>query len=177
MQVPKLEENPNWNEFFIGMCLYASQKSKDRSTKLGAVVVTDDHDILSVGWNGFPRGVDDENEAFHKRPTKYAITQHAERNAITNAGRQGVSLKGSTLYLPFYPTPCTDCTTAILQAGIRRIVGTPFKFTGKGKQWDEDLEFAQMLIDTTFVNHVQAVSQTIVDVPPELDIRNFYKED
>lgn len=179
-KVPIYERRPSddWHRFFIGMCIYVSQKSKDRSTKLGAVIVDDDHDILSVGWNGFPRGVDDNNEEFHKRPTKYAVTQHAERNAIYNAGRKGVSLKGGTLYLPFYPTPCTGCTTAILQTGIKRIVGTPFKFTGKGKQWDEDLAFSQALLETTLKrgSDLRAITQYVVDVPLELDIRNFYGE-
>ena len=174
--IPKFttDKTGDWHRFFIGMCVYISQKSKDRSTKLGAVCVNDDYDVLSIGWNGFPRGVDDNNEEFHERPMKYAVTQHAEANAIHNAGRKGVSLKGSTLYLPFYPTPCTACTTAILQTGIRRIVGTSVKFTGKGKQWDEDLAFSQRLIDTTFKNNIKVISQTVVEVDDSLDIRNFY---
>jgi dCMP deaminase len=157
-----------WDNFFIGMCLYVSQKSKDKSTKLGAVIVNDDYDILAIGWNGFPRGIDDTNEEFHQRPEKYYITEHAERNAIINAGRVGRPLKGGTLYIPFQPTPCADCTRAAIQAGITKIVGTDFKFTGKGKHWDENLEFANRMLNEA------GIIQRIVSVPPELDIRKFY---
>lgn len=169
--VPDLSNSGHdWDHFFLGMCLYVSQKSKDRSTKLGAVVIDDDRDILSVGWNGFPRGVDDTNEEFHQRPEKYLVTEHAERNAILNAGRVGRSLRGATMYLPFRPTPCSDCTRAVIQAGIKEIVGTDFKFTGKGKHWDENLAFADRMLNEA------GITQRIVAVPSELDIRNFYGE-
>jgi len=167
VKIPNLENNPNWDHFFLGMCLYVSQKSKDRSTKVGAVIVSDELDILSIGWNGFPRGVDDTEEDFHERPAKYLVTEHAERNAIYNAGRQGVSLKGAILYIPFAPTPCTDCVRAVIQSGIKEIVGTQFKFMGKGEQWDDNLAFA----DRILIN--AGIRQTVVMVPPELDIRNF----
>ena len=159
----------NWDKFFIGMCVYISQKSKDRSTKLGAVIVNDDNDILSVGWNGFCRGIDDEIEVWHSRPEKYYVTEHAERNAVFNAARIGVSLKGATLYLPFEPTPCTDCTRAVIQAGIKTIVGTNFKFTGKGRQWEENLDFANKMLSEADIDRV-----TIDVTGTDLDIRKFY---
>lgn len=170
MKIPELRDNSDWDNFWFGMCVYVSQKSKDRSTRLGAVLVTEDNDFISMGWNGFPRGIDDEEEDFHKRPDKYMVTEHAERNAIYNAGRQGVSLKGATMYLPFYPTPCTDCTRAVIQAGIVEIVGTHVTFTGKGDHWDDNLAFAERLLE------MAGIRQTILRVPPELDIRNFYGE-
>lgn len=161
--------NPSWDHFFLGMCVYVSQKSKDKSTKLGAVIVNEDNDILSIGWNGFPRGVPDKIWEFHQRPEKYMVTEHAERNAIYNAGRKGVSLKGATMYLPFHPTPCIDCSRGVIQAGIKEIVGTAFKFTGKGKHWDDNLSFANdMLV------HAGIVRRVVEEVPAEIDIRNFY---
>ncbi len=176
MTIPKLhtpltdesDSDKAWDEFFIGMCVYISQKSKDRSTKLGAVIVDQDNDILSMGWNGFPRGVDDGIEEWHGRPEKYMVTEHAERNAVFNAARVGTSLKGARMYLPFEPTPCTDCTRAVIQAGITEIVGTDFKFTGKGKQWDENLAFSNKLLREA------GVRQFTVEVNGDLDIRNFY---
>jgi dCMP deaminase len=169
--VPLLDQDKNmknWDKFFIGMCIYISQKSKDRSTKLGAVVVNGENDILSMGWNGFPRGVDDDIEEWHGRPEKYYVTEHAERNAVFNAARLGISLKRATMYLPFEPTPCTDCTRAVIQAGITTIVGTNFKFTGKGTQWDENLAFANQMLKEA------GVRQIVHDVDGDLDIRNFY---
>jgi|2_EtaG_2_1085320.scaffolds.fasta_scaffold00016_81 dCMP deaminase len=159
----------SWDEFFIGMCLHASKKSKDKSTKLGAVIVSPDNTVLSIGFNGFPRGLDDEIKEYHLRPMKYSITEHAERNAIYNAARKGVRLEGSIMYLPFEPTPCTDCTRGVIQAGIVEVRGTDFKFTGKGKQWDDNLAIAkEMLVHA-------GIKRTIVPVSSEYDIRNLYK--
>jgi dCMP deaminase len=159
----------NWHEFYIGMCLHISQKSKDRSTKLGAVIVGANEEVLAIGFNGFPRGVDDEEERFHERPMKYRITEHAERNAIYNAARRGIMLEGATMYLPFEPTPCTDCTRGVIQSGIKRIIGTDVKFTGKGIQWDEDLMLANEMLKQA------EIEQIVYDTAgTELDIRKLY---
>ena len=157
----------NWDEFYIGMCLHVSKKSKDRSTKLGAVIVGDNHELISIGFNGFPRKIDDEEERYHERPMKYRITEHAERNAIYNAARRGIPLEGSRMYLPFEPTPCTDCTRGVIQVGITHIIGTDFKFTGKGKQWDEDLALALEMLEQA------GIERTALSVGPEYDIRNL----
>lgn len=166
-----MKENMSWEEFFIGMCIYVSQKSKDRSTKLGAIIVGEDHSILSTGFNGFPRGVDDQNEEYHQRPTKYYTTEHAERNAIFNAAYHGVKLSGSTMYMPIYPTPCCDCTRAIIQSGITRIVGTSVKFAGKGQFWKENLEYAERMLDEA------KIIRSVIDVPNHLDINKFYEKE
>lgn len=95
--------------------------SKDRSTQVGCVIVDAyERRILSVGYNGFPRGVDDDVEDRHERPAKYAWTEHAERNAIFNAASLGVRLSESTIYMPWFP--CVDCARAIIQAGILTVV-------------------------------------------------------
>ena len=158
-----------WDEYFIGLCIYAAKKSKDRSTKLGAVIVGPENQVLSMGYNGFPRGVDDEQEEYHERPLKYLITEHAERNAIYNAALSGISLRGSTLYLPFEPTPCCRCTRGVIQAGVVSIVGTTIKFTGKGKQWDEDLAFANQMLKQARLSQ----RRVVVEEGSELDIRTI----
>lgn len=109
-----------WDRFFLAEAIFVSGKSKDRSTKCGCVICTPQNDKLAEGWNGFPRLVDDSVEARHERPTKYLWTEHAERNAIYNAGRMGVSVKGGIIYQT--ATPCTDCARAIIQSGIARMV-------------------------------------------------------
>lgn len=112
---------PTWDEFFYGMAVYTSVKSKDRSTKVGAVIVGQpDQSVLSLGWNGFPRGINDDAEDRHERPAKYRWTEHAERNAIYNAVRRGVPLIGSTIYVT--QMPCCDCARAIVQSGVSRVV-------------------------------------------------------
>ena len=73
---------PNWDEYFMKMAEHVKTKSKDRSTQVGAVIVGEGHVVLSVGYNGFPRGVNDDIDSRYERPAKYMWTEHAERNAI-----------------------------------------------------------------------------------------------
>lgn len=108
-----------WNKRFIDLCNHIAQWSKDKSTKVGTVIVDSDKRILSVGYNGFPTGVDDDIETRHERPAKYMYTEHAERNAIFTASRIGVSLVNATLYCNYFP--CPDCTRAIIQSGIKTV--------------------------------------------------------
>jgi len=115
----------NWDRRFLQMANDLSAWSKDRSTKVGAVIVGPDNEVRSVGYNGFPRGVLDDIEHRHERPTKYLFAEHGERNAIYNAARVGIPTKGCTLYVTSNPSkfpPCADCARAIIQAGIVRVV-------------------------------------------------------
>jgi len=138
----------NWEEYFIAIAQAVLRKSKDRSTQVGAVVVDKDNQILSTGFNGFPRGIDDTNENYHQRPLKYKVTEHAERNAIYQAARNRGGLDGATLYLghnPHYGI-CSDCARAIIQSGIKRVVGPEaLKFEGKG-DWYKDVLTAHHML-------------------------------
>jgi dCMP deaminase len=127
----------NWHKFFVSMAELASTKSKDRSTKVGAVIVGTSNNVLSIGFNGFPRGVNDDVEARHERPLKYSLTEHAERNAIYNAARHGIRLEGATLYLNCGGLPCDDCARAIIQSGIIKVVSMNKPFNGAGGIWEE----------------------------------------
>jgi dCMP deaminase len=102
------------------MCWLLASQSKDEKTKLGAVIVGPDGDIKSTVWNGFPRGIDDNIPERQQRPEKYYWFVHAEHNAILNAGRNGIPLKGSTLYCSAFP--CANCAQAIIQSGIVKVV-------------------------------------------------------
>lgn len=128
----------NWDEHYIDLVHTVRKKSKDRSTKVGAIIVNEFNEQVSTGFNGFPRGIDDGNEAYHERPLKYDMTEHAERNAIYQAAAGRGGTRGSRMYLGFNPNHaiCTDCARAIIQAGIVEIIG-PYnvKFAGKGAQW------------------------------------------
>ncbi len=96
--------------------------SKDPSTCVGAVVVfPETGQILSTGYNGFPRGIDDTEERLNNREVKYGLTIHAELNAMHNANLIGVSLKDSTLYSCGLPT-CSKCALSIIQSGINTVV-------------------------------------------------------
>lgn len=99
----------------------AQALSKDPSTKVGAVVLDDDCNVLIVGYNGFPRGVTDSPKRYADRDTKYAMIVHAEANAVAQAARTGVRLMGATMVVTgLYP--CSDCAGLIIQAGIKRVI-------------------------------------------------------
>ena len=117
----EIVEPAKWDRRFLELAANIGLWSKDRSTKTGCVIVGSDRLIRSTGFNGFVRGVDDKLSDRHERPAKYQWTEHAERNAIYNAGRIGVSLVGCTCYVNWFP--CIDCARAIIQSGIVRLVG------------------------------------------------------
>ena len=87
----------NWIEYFRNIAHQVKLKSKDNNTQIGAVIVGKDNEILSTGYNSFPRGINDLIPSRQERPEKYYWFEHAERNAIYNAARIGVSTKGSTM--------------------------------------------------------------------------------
>lgn len=139
----------NWHELFIQMAELVSQKSKDRSTKIGAVIVGGENEVRSVGFNGFPRRIDDNVEDRHGRPLKYRWTEHAERNAIYNAARIGIPVAGCAMYTTGRAIACTDCARAIIQAGIVALYGRTERkeiHRAKGSHWDEDLAIAKTML-------------------------------
>jgi len=111
---------PSWDEWFMRMVYLVAKKSKDTRTKIGSVVVNDDHRIISVGYNGFPVGVNDNIKVRYERPIKYHYFAHSEANSIFSAARIGISLNKSFLYTQ--GIPCTECTKAIIQAGITKVI-------------------------------------------------------
>lgn len=110
----------SWDDRWMDMAKLVSTWSKDRSRQCGAVIVDSRNVLVSIGWNGFPRGVDDNVDARHERPQKYDWTEHAERNAIFNSAANGHPVRGCKIYIPWYP--CTDCARAIIQSGITKII-------------------------------------------------------
>jgi len=115
------EHFQEWDEYYMAMAYMTAMRSKDNSTWIGAVIVGPDGEIRSTGYNGFPRGVKYTEERL-QRPVKYDFTEHGERNAIYNAARAGVSTNGCTLYT--HGLPCFDCARAVIQSGIKQVVGT-----------------------------------------------------
>ena len=137
----------NWDNYFLDMVDLVASKSESRSKKVGAVVVGPDHEVRSTGYNGLPRGIEDLDDR-HIKPDRYMWMEHAERNAIYNAARCGISLKGCTLYLSYYP--CADCARGIIQVGITTIVirqDSAAKDTWKS--WANSIRVAtEMLVET-----------------------------
>lgn len=109
-----------WDRRFLGLAKHISGWSLDPSTKVGAVAVKDRR-VLATGYNGLPRGIADLPGRINDRDEKYLRTVHAEANIVAQAARFGIDLFGATVYVwPFLP--CCNCTTLMIQAGIRRIV-------------------------------------------------------
>src|SRR3954465_1001797 len=110
----------SWDQYFMTMAYLVSMKSKDPSSRVGAVIVGPDHEIRSTGYNGLPRGFADRNYRYENREYKLFASNHAEENAILNCALNGVSAKNCTLYCPW--SPCAHCTKMIIQSGIKEIV-------------------------------------------------------
>lgn len=106
-----------WDEYFYGIAEAVLRKSKDKDRQVGAVVVGDGNVILTTGFNGFARGVQETPQRVEAE--KLLWITHAETNAIFNAARKGISLVGSTLYVTTFP--CAGCAQAIAQSGIKRV--------------------------------------------------------
>lgn len=107
----------DWDGRFWDLASHVAGWSKDPSTQVGAVVVNNNRQVLGMGYNGFPRGVNDDPERYNNRETKLMFVAHAERNALDNTF---TSSEGATLYSTLYP--CTDCAKGIIQRGIKRVV-------------------------------------------------------
>ena len=116
----KLGVVPDWDEYFMNMLDVVSLRSKDIHTKVGCIIVGLNNEIRSTGYNSLPRGLDDSVLERFERPEKYKWIEHADRNAIYNAARVGISLEGCRMYLPFYP--CIECARGIIQVGIKEVV-------------------------------------------------------
>ena len=125
-----------WTEYFLQIAEVVKLKSKDQSTQIGAVIVGEDKEVLSTGYNSFPRGLDDSLPERQERPEKYFWMEHAERNAIYNAARIGVSLKNSTIYLTS-GLPCMDCARGIVNSGIKTVYCKQICTTKNKDKWDE----------------------------------------
>jgi len=144
----EVEQRETWDEYFMGLANKVRQRSKDRSTKVGAVIVGPDKEIRSTGYNGFPRGVRDEVDERHERPAKYHWTKHAEENAIANAARVGTPTKGCTIYVTTRP-PCAGCAGLIDNAGIAEVVVETMECSKRkdGDSWELQWKIAQEIFE------------------------------
>jgi dCMP deaminase len=132
-----------WDERFMLLAHQIAGWSKEKGRRVGAVIVGPDKEIRSTGFNGLPRGVRDDVEERHARDTgaKYLWSSHAERNAIYNAARIGVSVKGCVMYVPWFP--CAECAKAIIQSGICEVVAYPPDYAEP--RWGAEYKVAEVM--------------------------------
>ena len=111
-----------WDEYFMGVAMLSGMRSKDPNTQVGACIVSGDNKILSMGYNGFPKGCSDDEFPWSREgaplDNKYFYTTHSELNAILNY--RGGSLEGAKIYVTLFP--CNECAKAIIQAGITTVI-------------------------------------------------------
>jgi len=151
-----LMQSTAWTDKYIKLAKVISTWSKDPSTKIGCVVVGADGQILSQGFNGFPRGIKDSEERLNNRERKYELVVHGEMNAIYNASLNGVSLKDSTMYVYGLPT-CNECAKGIIQVGIKKVVAMrPAKYNS---DWDKSNKNAAALFKEANVTYLIKVEE------------------
>ena len=138
-----------WDVRYLGIAKEVATWSKDPSSKIGAVAVGAKGEILSTGYNGFPRHMRDGDERYENREYKYAHIVHAEENCIYNACRNGVSLLGASMYVHGLPC-CSNCAKGIIQVGINRVImnGDPFN-----ERWRKSVELTIEMFNEAKVSY------------------------
>lgn len=126
----KKENYLKWDEYFMGIALLSAERSKDPHTSVGACIVSQDNKILSVGYNGMPRGCSDNEypwcrESASDLEAKYLYVCHAELNAILNY--TGTNMLHAKIYTTLFP--CNECTKALIQAGIAEVIYLSDKYS------------------------------------------------
>jgi dCMP deaminase len=141
-----MAESASWDEFFFKQVRTYAEKSKDQSTQVGSIIVDEENGIRAGGYNGLPRGLNDDVPERHERPEKYFWFEHAERDAIYNAARVGVPLKDCILYVSLMP--CTDCARAIIQSGIKEVVtdGHAYAERVNDEKWAESFKRTKKML-------------------------------
>lgn len=125
----KRQDYISWEEYFMGVAYMSGMRSKDPNTQVGACIVSDDNKILSMGYNGLPKGCDDDafpwvRDNQNPLENKYFYSTHSELNAILNY--RGGSLEGAKIFVTLFP--CNECAKAIIQCGIRKIIYADDKY-------------------------------------------------
>ena len=144
----KREDYISWDEYFMGVAMLSAQRSKDPSTQVGACIVDQNNKIVGIGYNGFPRGCNDDDlpwarKAEDIKDTKYPYVVHAEVNAILNSTK---SLEGAKIYAALFP--CNECTKMIIQSGIKEIIYLSNKYSNT-----DSVKTAKRMIEMAGVKH------------------------
>lgn len=166
-----------WEQLFMTLAYQVAMRSKDPSTHSGAVIVSGENVILSTGYNSLPRRIEVDGggtRLSRENGEKYFWVEHAERNAIYNAVRNGVSLNGTTLYVNWMP--CMDCARGIVQAGICSVIvhaegQTAYESVRGRGNWEKDFERVKTLFSEAYVD----LDMLSIDIP-ELSIRMAGKD-
>jgi len=141
--IPYVICDMSFDEWFMRMVYLIALKSKDPSTKIGAVLVKDKR-IISTGYNGFPIGVNDLPERYLNKETKYKMVVHGEDNAVLSAARFGISTKDAVLYTQ--GVPCNECCKSVIQGGIKEIIIHSVWSEKTGAKWLESQITSEIML-------------------------------
>ena len=132
-----------WHARFIGLATHIAEWSKDPSTRVGAVIVDSERRVVSLGYNGLPRGVTDHAHILNNKELKLQVVKHAEENAILNSLLRPA---GCTIYVTHHP--CASCAGSIIQSGISRVVFPSLPGDNTFSQrWQESISLAQTILE------------------------------
>ena len=154
----KRENVLSWESYFMGIAHLSALRSKDPNTQVGAVIVDENKKVVSIGYNGFPMGCDDDEYPWENEgsslETKYVYVVHAELNAILNSPR---TVKGCSIYVSLFP--CHECAKAIIQSGIQEIVYESDKYASS-----ESVLASKRMLESAGVKMVQLTKKVEVEV-------------
>lgn len=134
-----------WDSRWLSIARQIAYWSLDPVSKVGAIIVSDDNNIIASGYNSFPRGIDTSDEDRWIKPDKHDWVEHAERNAIYNAAREGRQTWGERMYISLDLPLCNDCAKAIIQAGIERIICSHYPFPLEGEEKRKNMRAEELL--------------------------------
>ncbi len=140
MRFPSEEK---WDRRLLSQAREVAKWSKDPKYKVGCVIVDDDRNQLSSGYNGFARGVNDSPARYQDQETKNLLVIHAEENAVAAAARNGHSLKGGIAYITH--EPCCRCANLMIQAGVKRVVA-PVRSLNQDNKWQANVRTAEEIL-------------------------------
>jgi dCMP deaminase len=156
------EDYINWDEYYMAIAKVSAMRSKDPSSQVGAVIVSKDNRVLSIGYNGAPNGFNDEQFPWKKignmLDTKYAYVCHAEMNAISNYNGDKNRLNGAKIYVTLFP--CNECSKLIIQSGIKEVIYA----SDKHKDSDQ-VKASKILLDTCGITYRQFYLPFVISIP------------
>ncbi len=163
----KKEKYMSWDTYFMSIAVLSSFRSKDKKTQTGACIANENKRIVGVGYNGLPKGLDDNNPLFWQDEddnsvinSKHTYVIHAEQNAIHN--RISQSIENSTLYVTLFP--CKECAKSICQTGIKKVIYLDVK-----PHHEEENKAVKLMFDMAGVKHIKYEELNIED-------KNFIKK-
>ena len=151
--INKREEYLNWDSFFMALAFISSQRSKDPNTQVGCAIADNNNIVLSLGYNGLPRGCNDDEYPWNRDGEnelnkKYYYIVHSEENAILNA--KGKDLSNSKIYVMYFP--CNECTKSIIQSGIKEII---YYYSYDYGNHKPEVEASKRMLDSSGVKYSQ----------------------